>query len=163
MVDLESIGVPLCGVGPLTTPPPFVLLLRSGGIKWEGPPHCLLVPVVVAFPAVTGGTSALPRAPRVRVALLGTLRVLVVSSLSCSGWGRLLLSELISGIIPCQSPRAWHFAEFGGGSLRLGRRAPSRLAMGSMPATFTATEFEGPTLGLGLPPTSAPVQFVGLC
>jgi hypothetical protein len=162
MVNLESIGVPLCGVGPLTTPPPFVLMLFSGGIKWEGPPRCLLMPIVVALPAVIGGTSAIPRAPRVRAALLGMLCGLVVGSPSCSGRGRLLLSELISGIITCQSLRDWRFAEFGGGRLRLGRRAPSRLALGSRPATFTATKFEGPTLGLGLPPTPALVQFVGL-
>ncbi len=162
MVGLESIGVPLCGVGPLTAPPPLVVLLRGGGIEWKRPPHCQFVPVVIARPAVTGETSAVLWALRMREVPLGTLRLLVMSSLSCSGWGKLLLIELVMGILTCQSPRDWLIAEFGGGILRLGRRAPSWVATGSMLAKFVAIKFEGPTLGLGLLPTSPPAQFVGL-
>ncbi len=138
-LNLVSTGVPPCGIGPLITPPHYVLLLRSGGIMRARPPRYLLSPRKVACFAVTGGTSALQRTSWARSPLSRALRALVMSRPSCRGWGRLLLDELITGFISGQSLRGRLVLEFGGGGLRLGRRVPPRRATQLTIVTFLVT------------------------
>ncbi len=160
---LGPVGVPPGGMGPLTAPPHFVLSMLSGAITKERPPRFPMSMKLVACIAITGGNSALQRASRARPPLAGALRALVKSSPSCSGWGRPMLGELITGLVSGQSMGDWLTAQFEGAGLRLGRRAPPRRATRLASAVVLVFKFEGLVTGLGrmLPSEPPPFRCLG--